>query len=106
MSTSQEFTSYISPQTTAVNAVVNTSKIQLPNCISVVGILGSSEVISIQIPTVPSPNVAIDANWQNFYQDSAEITITSTNHAIAVPVGLIIRIVKPVTANNVGVRWS
>lgn len=103
---SLELIAVIPPQTTAANTVINTNKIKSPACLSLIGVIGSTYTINIQIPTTLNPDANTDSNWQNLYQEGAAVTLSSTNHVIAIPVGLSIRIVKPITANNVGVRLS
>lgn len=47
-----------------------------------------------------------DAHWTPLMQDSEAVTLTAGHTAEAIPVGLTVRLVKPATANAVGLRWS
>lgn len=100
------FTPLINPKTAAESTVISTNRGASPGCLSAIGTLGSGETIDVQIPANTDPDPAEDNDWIDFYQDDVQIQITSTNHAIAIPVGLTVRVVKNATALDVGVRWS
>lgn len=77
-----------------------------PRCLSVVGPLGAAETIAIEVPKVLDPDKTVDAHWQALTLNGEAVTLTATNLAEAILVGLIIRITIPETAAEVGVRWS
>lgn len=100
------FNPIITPATAEDTAIVDTTATPKPACLSVVGTLGTGETVDIQIPATTDPDPATDSDWIDFYQDDVQVQLTSTNHAVAVPVGLTVRVVKHTTALAVGVRWS
>ena len=97
----------INPTTEAATVVIETAvNLSRPGCLSVIGVLGAAETVAIQLPTVTEPASATDAHWTALMQDSEAVTLTAGHTAEAIPVGLTVRIVKPATANAVGLRWS
>ncbi len=100
------FIPQLKPQTVAGSIALNTTLGARPGCISVVGKLGGSEIVLVQYAVVADPDASNDAHWANLYIRGAQVTLTSTNYAEAIPVGIVIRVVKPVTANAVGLRWA
>lgn len=101
------FNPLINPTTVAAHKVIRTTGwlSSKPACLSVVGKL-FTEVISLEIPANTDPDPDVDSDWMDFYQDDVQVLLTSTNMAVAIPVGLTIRIKKPATANAVGVRLA
>lgn len=75
-------------------------------CISIVGILSQDETVQLQIPAEDPFDVNEDSHWTPLMQDGIAATLTSNNNVLSVPVGIFIRIEKPTTVNQVGVRWS
>jgi hypothetical protein len=101
-----EIPTIITPQTAAATKVINTARDVRPGCLFVVGPLGEGESIQIKIPTVNDADPTNAAHWQQLYQDGVAVTLTSSHNAEAIPVGMIVLISKPLTAQSVGVGWS
>ena len=100
------FDALISQQTASTSVVLCINRDSRPGCLSVIGTLGAGETIDIQIPLNTDPEQESDSHWQTLYQDGSPLQITSTNHAIAIPVGMTVRVVKNATAEAVGLRWT
>ena len=101
------FTALIHPTASADTKVIKTTSwlSSKPACLSVVGIL-VAETIALEIPVNTDPDPATDAHWTPYFQDDAQVLLTATNMAVAIPVGLTIRVKKPATTNAVGVRLA
>ncbi len=99
------FTALIAPTTAAASVVINTATMARPGCLSIIGDLAGSEVVSIQIPKNTDPDATTNAHWKNYTQADEVRNLRVGNDAEAIPVDLVIRLVKPVTASAVGVRW-
>lgn len=99
----------IAKQTAAASAMFKTNSMPLPGVLSIIGVLGVSETVTVEIPTLEDYNgvdLANDAHWTALYQDGSPVTLTSTHNAECIPIGLMVRIKKPVTSAAVGVRWE
>lgn len=101
------FTALIHPTASAATKVIKTTSwlSNKPACLSVVGTLGGESIL-IQIPVNTDPDPATDVHWTDYYQEGAQVKLDAYNLAVAIPVGLTIRIKKPATANAVGVRLA
>ena len=98
--------STIIPYSTAAGyTVLDTSRHGAPGCLSIIGAIGSEEII-VQRPLNDDPDPANAAHWGQLTIDTVDIKLTATAHAKAIPVGMLIRVEKPATAAAVGVRWS
>lgn len=97
----------IPPTTAAVTKVINTARDGRPGCIMAIGPLGSSERILIQRPLIHiDPDPDNNAHWATLKQNDDEAVLRDGHDAHAIPVGVILRVVKPATATAVGVSWA
>ena len=97
----------ITPKTAADSTIIEPKRGRGPYCVSVIGILPADKQIEIQRPLVLEPDPENDAHWTLLQQDDADAVLRVGNDAYAVPVGMVLRIVKPDTSPNiVGVAWA
>lgn len=64
--------------------------------------------ISIEMQAVigREPDKSVDADWQPFYQDGIQVALTNAHNATCIPVGAVIRAIKPATPGvNIGMVW-
>ena len=99
----------IMPITSAATAIIDTSAYPgnlRPGCLSVVGTMVAGEEIEIQRPLVSDPDPSTDGDWTCGEQDDVRVVLRDGHDWEAIPVGIVIRVKKPVTTNAVGVSWS
>lgn len=101
-----EIPTIITPQIAAASKVINTARDSRPGCLMTIGALDGAEAIQIQRPLVQDPDPDDDAHWVQLVQADTDAALRVGNDAYAVPVGVVIRIVKPVTTGEVGVIWA
>lgn len=101
--------SYAISPTTAAATWVSPEHWNAPykiGCLSVIGELGASEEIAVEIPVSTTADESTDADWTPLMIDGSAVVLTATHNIEPIPVGLLFRVKKPVTANSVGLRWT
>ncbi len=101
-----EIPTIISPTLAAESKIIHTARDNRVGCLSVVGTMVAGEEIEIQRPLVSDPDPATDGDWVCIEQDDIQLILQLGHDMEAIPVGIVIRVKKPVTTNEVGVSWS
>lgn len=93
-------------QTTEKIKILNTIRNNRPGCLCVIGELVENEQILVQRALVSDPDETNDSHWKTAQENDADVVLRVGHDWYSVPVGVIVRAVKPTTTNAVGVSWS
>jgi len=103
----------IVPTTAPASTVFFTLRHGRPGTIAVIGVLGTGETISVQIPAKNDPDPEVDADWTPLIQynpasgiEEAVIFGEGTRNIDNIFGNFVLRVVKSATATEVGVSWS
>ena len=98
------------PETGAFSLLVQVGNSVVRGAIFVAGVLAAGEEIAVEVPSAAPdiegryPDVDVDGDWLPLMLDGSAVVITADNMGVSLPERGHYRIVKPVTAESVGVR--
>jgi hypothetical protein len=89
----------IEPTEAAANKLLIIDNINLNGSVSIIGVV-TTEVVSIEIPTVVNPDVSNDADWTPLVYEENTYVLDANNNRQSIPFRGVYRIAKPESTGN------